>query len=162
VDLEVISNENCERMERSQGIELVSYRGWIYDDMMCTFTAGKDACQGDSGGPLIVKKTVYNTVTREVEDDPLGDTLVGTVSWGVGCAFLPGVFSRIATSYVWIETTVCEESTDPDPKLCKRTTSPTYSVSFILLLILISNPNIHLELHNSSFVIICHTFTAFH
>ena len=40
MDLEVISNENCERMERSQGIELVSYRGWIYDDSTDQYDVG--------------------------------------------------------------------------------------------------------------------------
>lgn len=45
VDLQVISNEDCENAERGE----VNYKGWIYDNMMCTYTGDSDACQGDSG-----------------------------------------------------------------------------------------------------------------
>ncbi len=45
VDLEVISNERCESANGGD----TSYEGWIYDDMICTYTRGHDACQGDSG-----------------------------------------------------------------------------------------------------------------
>ena len=49
VDLEVISNSDCSRMERAQDGENISYSVWIFDDMLCTFSPGQDACQGDSG-----------------------------------------------------------------------------------------------------------------
>jgi trypsin len=43
---------------------------------------GKNVCHGDSGGPLVV-----------------GGTLVGIVSWGIGCteAGYPVVYSNVAT-----------------------------------------------------------------
>jgi len=49
-------------------------------------------------------------------------------SWGVGCAFLPGVFSRVAMSYDWIQETHCEESTSPSRELC-GSSPPTLSPS---------------------------------
>jgi len=49
-----------------------------------------DACSGDSGGPAISPQT---------------GTLVGIVSWGIGCgaAALPGVYAGVAEALPWIE-----------------------------------------------------------
>ncbi len=43
VDLEVISNEDCNNADED------NYNGQIFDDMICTETDGQDACKGDSG-----------------------------------------------------------------------------------------------------------------
>jgi secreted trypsin-like serine protease len=52
-----------------------------------------DACSGDSGGPAMLFK------------EGKAATLVGVVSWGVGCGneALPGVYIAIATAARWIE-----------------------------------------------------------
>jgi len=56
-------------------------------------SGGNNACNGDSGGPLVVE-----------------GTLVGIVSWGIGCteAGYPTVYSNVATlrSFVTQETGV--------------------------------------------------------
>ncbi|XP_017069087.1 trypsin theta [Drosophila eugracilis] len=68
-----------------------NYGEIIYDTMVCAYEKKKDACQGDSGGPLAV-----------------GNTLVGIVSWGYGCAsnLLPGVYADVPSLREWIEYTI--------------------------------------------------------
>jgi len=110
VDLQIISNEDCENAEEGGK----GYRNWIFDDMLCTFTDGHDACQGDSGGPLIIRNS-----------SPGSDIQVGVTSWGVGCALLPGVFSRVSMTYGWIQETVCSTSNNPPGSLCSGFMSPS-------------------------------------
>lgn len=59
------------------------YRPFDPATMVCAGydEGGVDACQGDSGGPLVV-----------------GDTVIGIVSWGDGCAEpgRPGVYTRVS------------------------------------------------------------------
>lgn len=113
--LNVISNQECDASK----LDDVSYKNWIHEDMLCTFTENQDACQGDSGGPLIVR--------------PGGgaeyDIIVGIVSWGVGCAYLPGVFSRVSMSYDWIAEVVCAYSQDITGSVCPQppTVAPSLS-----------------------------------
>ncbi|KAF2119062.1 trypsin [Lophiotrema nucula] len=62
----------------------------ITTNMWCAGVGGKDSCQGDSGGPIVDANKV----------------LLGTVSWGEGCAEAgkPGVYARIGTLRSWITT----------------------------------------------------------
>ncbi len=73
-----------------------AYPGLQAGSVICAGTEGIDSCQGDSGGPLLVKRKT-------------GWTVLGTVSWGEGCALpdLPGVYARLSQGYVrdFIQTT---------------------------------------------------------
>ena len=103
VDVNVISNNECDAAEGNIDGYYDSYNGQITNNMLCAreVGGGEDACQGDSGGPLVVKDS---SASRDVQ--------VGVVSWGVGCAHrkFPGVYSRISSAYDWIEREVCRGS----------------------------------------------------
>ncbi|XP_032076271.1 transmembrane protease serine 3 [Thamnophis elegans] len=81
----LISNKVCNHGE--------VYGGIVASSMLCAgyLKGGIDTCQGDSGGPLACKD--LNTWK-----------LVGTTSFGVGCAEenKPGVYSRITSYLDWI------------------------------------------------------------
>ncbi|KAM4796682.1 transmembrane protease serine 3 [Rhinophrynus dorsalis] len=81
----LISNRVCNRN--------YIYSGVIKPSMLCAgfLEGGVDTCQGDSGGPLACEE-------REVWK------LMGTTSWGVGCAlrYKPGVYTRISSFLDWI------------------------------------------------------------
>jgi len=71
----------------------------ITPDMICASDNNggteRDSCQGDSGGPLAVKGANG------------AFTLVGIVSWGIGCASgYPGVYSRVSHFNDWILATI--------------------------------------------------------
>lgn len=70
---------------------------------------GTDTCQGDSGGPIVDKKT---------------GTLVGVVSFGIGCARknYAGVNARVSAVSDWIEQSICQWSNYPK---CNNTYAPT-------------------------------------
>jgi len=75
-----------------------AYPGDISSSMFCAGklgVGGVDTCQGDSGGPVVKK---------------VGDkyTVLGVVSWGVGCARpdKPGVYTRVARFEDWMKSTV--------------------------------------------------------
>jgi trypsin len=70
---------------------------------LCAAAPGKDSCQGDSGGPVL---------------DATG-TVVGIVSFGIGCADpqFPGVYARVSTVDTFIRQGICEMSSNP-PDYC--------------------------------------------
>ena len=92
VDVPIVSNQTCSD-NYGEGYN-------ITDGMLCAGLAGKDSCQGDSGGPLVVN-----------------NTLIGLVSWGVGCgrAGYPGVYARVSHFYDWIHSEVPDIVTPPTP-----------------------------------------------
>jgi secreted trypsin-like serine protease len=62
---------------------------------------GHDSCQGDSGGPILAV-------------DPMSGEAIqmGVVSWGSGACAAPGesgVYSRISSSFTWIQQIVCDQ-----------------------------------------------------
>merc|ERR1711997_43562 len=77
----------------------------ITDGMICAGERGKDSCQGDSGGPMVHF------------DDSGKASLVGVVSWGIGCGgwLKPGVYARVSHYADWIEETMMKYSS-PKPK----------------------------------------------
>jgi trypsin len=89
VEVPLVSTEECN--------STAAYNGDITDRMICAGLkdGGKDSCQGDSGGPLFVKETS-------------GDfTLIGIVSWGIGCARPNkyGVYTKVNAMTTWIDQT---------------------------------------------------------
>ena len=76
----------------------------ITNSMLCAGVkgGGKDSCQGDSGGPIFSTNN---------------NTLVGIVSWGMGCARAryPGVYSRVSAAGPWIRKQICQLSANPPP-----------------------------------------------
>ena len=76
---------------------------------------GQDACQGDSGGPLVKK-------------DGDTHTLIGIVSWGIGCATHPGVYSRVSAGLEWMKSIVCDEWNTGSSEFCGGLT-PTSPLS---------------------------------
>lgn len=84
----LVSSQDCKKNYGSASIT---------NNMLCAgiLGAGVDACQGDSGGPLVCKK------------DNNRWYLVGTTSWGWGCAGrYYGVYTNIARFSKWIKAKV--------------------------------------------------------
>jgi len=102
VEVNIISNEECEQSEGTIGEWEESYSGQITANMLCAKDSGEDSCQGDSGGPLVLRGG----------GDGAADVQVGVVSWGIGCAHpdFPGVYARVSSAYDWIREEVCRSS----------------------------------------------------
>lgn len=85
----------------------------VSDNMLCAgYTDGTaDSCTGDSGGPLFVQNSNGT------------DTLIGIVSFGVGCAEdgYPGVYTNVSAYIDWIESktglTLAGVTSDTTPSL---------------------------------------------
>jgi secreted trypsin-like serine protease len=102
-DLTVIPDAVCGSAGATYRVGSVTYYGigssFKASQMLCAggaTSAGRpiDTCQGDSGGPLVSDTT-----------------LVGIVSWGIGCAgsddgrsitLTPGVYTRLGTYLPWL------------------------------------------------------------
>merc|ERR1712183_91245 len=79
---------------------------------MCGYKQGTDSCQGDSGGPLVVR-----------EDGKW--TVVGVVSYGVGCARegLAGVYARVTSYLDWINSNIADGWCTSDSTITTTTTN---------------------------------------
>jgi len=103
VEVNIISNSDCEDSEGRIDGAYDNYFNQITSSMICARRNSRDACQGDSGGPLVRLGNMA---------DGSGDTQVGIVSWGVGCADpnFPGVYARVSSAFNWISKEVCNRS----------------------------------------------------
>lgn len=91
VDVPLVTFDTC----------MEAYPNDLTDSMICAGykEGGKDSCQGDSGGPLILKGN---------NDEPL---LIGTVSWGEGCAAEGkyGVYGKVSKAVDWIDSVISSQ-----------------------------------------------------
>ena len=94
----VVSDAECKRVMKKQ-----SEAPAIRDNMMCggSLQGGVDSCQGDSGGPLV---TTASRAGRRLRRSSEGWSLVGVVSWGLGCARpnTYGVYTELAPYLPWV------------------------------------------------------------
>ena len=92
VDVPVMSNAVCAviyGISKDTGMESITSQS------LCAGEVKRDSCRGDSGGPLVWS------------DKNNQRYLIGTVSWGIGCATPghPGVYTRVTEFLDWIEMT---------------------------------------------------------
>jgi len=104
VEVNVVSNTECEQSEGIYYGAYANYVGQITDGMLCAKGDRKDNCKGDSGGPLVWQSS-----------DGAAAVQFGIVSGGIGCAQpdFPGVYTRVSYFYNWIREEVCERSSFP-------------------------------------------------
>ena len=95
--------------------------------MMCAGgEAGKDACQGDSGGPLVVSSEGATW------------SVVGLVSWGVGCGQEGryGVYTRVSHFTPWISQHISQPASCQPGLWCDFLSGRDPTILIILCLIL--------------------------
>jgi len=90
VTMPVVSDEDCDAAYAQAGYG-------TEENMICAGVpeGGLDSCQGDSGGPFFL-------------DAGADSTLLGIVSWGIGCgrAGYPGVYAQTSYHIDWIMETM--------------------------------------------------------
>lgn len=90
IDLDICRNKFVRRMFESDD-DYTNVLMSVNKNVICTKNPfGKGACIGDSGAPLV---------------SSANNTLVGIVSWSVGCAEgHPDVYTRVYSYRDWIQT----------------------------------------------------------
>lgn len=91
VSVPMIENHECQRLLRKTKL---GRRFKLHRTFLCAGgEVGNDACTGDGGGPLMC------------QDDDGTFSLVGLVSWGLGCGLpdVPGVYTNVLESLQFIE-----------------------------------------------------------
>lgn len=76
----------------------------VTQKQICTKGSSQGSCQGDSGGPLLRIRRV--NVSDEIKTKV---NILGGVSYSIGCAVNPTVFSRAASYIEWICDTTSQE-----------------------------------------------------
>jgi len=100
VEVEVYGKSNCG-----------DHTSMMTEDMFCAgkMTGGKDSCQGDSGGPVVIADPDNNDFY----------SLIGVVSWGIGCAAVdkPGVYADVPYFMRdgWLQSALSGLDTCPPP-----------------------------------------------
>jgi trypsin len=105
VTLDYVSHDACTNVYGRIGVSVDQ------ESEFCTgSTKQQDSCQGDSGGPVLDTNGV----------------MVGSISWGVGCARpgLYGVNARVSAVADWVQTQICELASNP-PTSCPPSTTTT-------------------------------------
>ncbi|KAI4460011.1 eg:bacr7a4.3 protein-related [Holotrichia oblita] len=97
VNLSYVSYNNCASFYKGQK---KLPKGIIDDWQICADGGGAkaDTCQGDSGGPI-------QLLRDENEKDSLY-TIIGITSFGLKCAIVPAIYTRISYYISWIESIV--------------------------------------------------------
>lgn len=82
-----LSECNTTFLDYNEMINERPFRGGLSPGQYCAFDPERkrDSCIGDSGGPL-----------QLINDPSKPSTVVGVVSFGLGCLTLPGLYTRVA------------------------------------------------------------------